>query len=97
VQASFIGSSFRSCNSSLSHIADAQIRGLQAKIDAQLQQDGKVNESLRTGAEVLQSVTPIVLGFIGDALDEVGKAHWTLLPLRFVGTAMDMCVAWPLH
>ena len=74
-----------------SAFAEAKINQLQADIDARLQHDGKVGESLKTATKVVQSVTPIVLDILTDAFKEVGSAHWTLLPLHFVGTTMDMC------
>ena len=73
--------------------AGVKIRELQAKVDAELQQ-GMVGQGRKPGTEVLQRVTPTIMECIYDALEELGEAEWTLLPLQLVGASMDMCGSW---
>ena len=45
---------------------------------------------MKKGVNVIQTVTPRVLECVGMVLEEVGEAHWTLIAVKFVGTAMKM-------
>ncbi|CAL8466204.1 g5740 [Coccomyxa elongata] len=70
--------------------SDLIFKELSERIDRKLREDAEVSDSVKKGISVVQSVTPIVLEYVGMALDKLGEAHWTLTALRFVGTAMKM-------
>lgn len=69
---------------------DLKFKELSERIDSKLREDAEVSDSVRKGISVVQSVTPIVLEYVGVALDKLGEAHWTLTALKFVGIAMKM-------